>query len=60
VGLAQSVASIGSHTTRTLSSVLGVCFKISWTADAPRRQVLQEGEKSSTRRKLAGAALNAR
>jgi hypothetical protein len=50
LGARQSVGRIGSQTTSTRSSGSGFCFRICSAAEAPRRHVIQVGDKSKTRR----------
>jgi hypothetical protein len=49
-GERKSVGSIGSHTTSTRSEGSAWRCKSCWTAETPRRQVAQVGERRSTNR----------
>jgi hypothetical protein len=53
-GERRSVASMGSHTTSTRSEVSALRCKSSSTAEAPRRQVIQVGDRRSSRRGPSG------
>lgn len=57
LGLDQSVGNIGSHTTKTRIRPEGFFFSRSSIAEAPRKQVGQVGDSSSTKRSLSDAAL---
>ena len=57
LGRDQSVGNIGSHTTRTRIGSRCVCSSSFSIADAPRKQVGQVGESSSTNRASSPAPL---
>lgn len=57
-GFLQSVARIGSHTAKTATLASGFRLRTFWTAEAPRRHVVQVGERSAIMRTLPAASLN--